>query len=125
MSESTIQPGADQRPNARGSVRAYWRIAGAYWSGASGVQAWSLTLISLVLVVGNIIVQYGINLWNRSFFNALERHDHGFVYRAIAIFLALAFAAALVAVLQLVFRMRLQILWRQWLTSQIAGSVAG
>ncbi len=125
MSESTIQPGADQRPNARGSVRAYWRIAGAYWSGSSGVQAWSLTLISLVLVVGNIIVQYGINLWNRSFFNALERHDHGFVYRAIAIFLALAFAAALVAVLQLVFRMRLQILWRQWLTRRLLGQWLG
>src|ERR1700748_2626559 len=101
MSESNVrQPGADQRPNARGSVRAYWRIADAYWTGPSAVQAWSLTLISLVLVVGNIVVQYGINLWNRSFFNALEQRDHTFVYKAIAIFLALAFAAAIVAVLQ-------------------------
>jgi putative ATP-binding cassette transporter len=75
-----------------------------------------LTLLSFVLVIGNIVVQYGINIWNRSFFNALERHDSGFVYRAIAIFVGLALAGALVAVLQLVFRMRLQILWRQWLT---------
>ena len=125
MSESSVISGADQRPYARGSVRAYWRLAGAYWTGSSALQAWSLTLISLILVVGNILVQYGINLWNRAFFNALERHDHGFVYRAIAIFLALAFAAALVAVLQLVFRMRLQILWRQWLTRRLLGQWLG
>jgi putative ATP-binding cassette transporter len=80
-----------------------------------------LTLISLVLVVGNVVVQYGINLWNRSFFNALQQRDQSFVYQAIAIFLALAFAAAVVAVLQLVFRMRLQILWRRWLMRRLVG----
>jgi putative ATP-binding cassette transporter len=106
-------------------VRAYWRLAGAYWTGKTAGQAWTLTVVSLVLVVGNIIVQYGINRWNRSFFNALEAHDHGFVYRAIAIFLALAFAAALVAVLQLVFRMRLQIMWRQWLTRHLSAHWLG
>lgn len=122
MSQSTGVPlQDDKRPRARGSARAYWRLAGAYWTGPTAFQAWSLTLISLLLVVGNIVVQYGINLWNRAFFNALEQHDHSFVYKAIAIFLALAFAAALVAVLQLVFRMRLQIRWRQWLTRHLVG----
>jgi putative ATP-binding cassette transporter len=115
----------DKRPRPRGSVRAYWRLAGAYWKGPTAIQAWSLTLISLVLVVGNIVVQYGINLWNRAFFNALERHDRTFAYTAIAIFLALAFAAALVAVMQLVFRMRLQILWRQWLTHRLVARWLG
>ncbi|MEA3057645.1 MAG: vitamin B12/bleomycin/antimicrobial peptide transport system ATP-binding/permease protein, partial [Sphingomonadales bacterium] len=111
----------DKRPRPRGSVRAYWRLAGGYWKGATAAQAWGLTLLSLVLVVGNIVVQYGINLWNRSFFNALEQHDHSFVYRAMVLFLGLAFAAAAVAVPQVVFRMRLQILWRQWLTSRLVG----
>jgi putative ATP-binding cassette transporter len=66
------------------------------------------------------LLQYGINLWNRSFFDALERHEASFVYRAIIVFLSLAFAAALAAVLQLIFRMRLQILWRQWLTHRLS-----
>ena len=118
MSEAT-PPHDDRRPRPRGSVSAYWRVAGAYWKGPTSVQAWSLTLISLVLVIGNVVVQYGINLWNRSFFNALQQRDPSFVYRAIVIFLALAFAAAIVAVLQLVFRMRLQILWRQWLMRRL------
>ena len=119
-----IPPHDDGRPHPRGSVSAYWRVAGDYWKGPTSLQAWSLTIIGLVLVIGNIVVQYGINLWNRSFFNALQQRDQSFVYRAIVIFVALAFAAALVAVLQLVFRMRLQILWRQWLTRRLVASVA-
>jgi vitamin B12/bleomycin/antimicrobial peptide transport system ATP-binding/permease protein len=109
----------DPRPNPKGSVRAYWRLAGDYWKGATAFQAWSLTGVSSVLVVGNIVVQYGINLWNRSFFNALQQRDATFAYRAIVLFFILAFLAALVAVLQLIFRMRLQIRWRQWLTRRL------
>lgn len=126
MSETVAAPAPDdKRPHPRGSVRAYWRLAGDYWKGATAFQAWSLTLISLVLVIGNIVVQYGINIWNRSFFNALQSRDKSFAYWAIALFLGLAFAAALVAVLQLVFRMRLQILWRQWLTRRLVGQWLG
>ena len=115
----------DHRPPARASVGAYWRLAGDYWRGPTAAQAWSLTVISLLLVVGNIIVQYGINLWNRAFFNALQQHDASFAYQAILLFLVLAFAAALVAVLQLIFRMRLQIRWRQWLTRRLVARWLG
>jgi vitamin B12/bleomycin/antimicrobial peptide transport system ATP-binding/permease protein len=126
MIEPTAVPiSDDKRPYPRGSVRAYWRLAGDYWKGPTAIQAWSLTLFSLVLIVGNIVVQYGINLWNRAFFNALQQRDQTFAYQAIAIFLVLAFAAALVAVLQLVFRMRLQILWRQWLTRRLVAQWLG
>lgn len=123
MSETDLPD--DKRPNPRDSVRAYWRFAGGYWRGPTAFQAWSLTISGFVLVVGNIVVQYGINAWNRSFFNALERHDATFAYRAIILFFILAFLAALVAVLQLVFRMKLQILWRQWLTRRLVGRWLG
>jgi vitamin B12/bleomycin/antimicrobial peptide transport system ATP-binding/permease protein len=112
----------DQRPNPRGSVRAYWRLAGNYWKGPTAFQAWRLTVTGLVLVVGNIVVQYGINVWNRAFFNALQLHDQTFTYRAIVLFFILAFLAALVAVLQLIFRMKLQIRWRQWLTRRLVAT---
>ena len=115
----------DQRPNPTGSVRGYWRLAGDYWKGPTALQAWGLTIVSFVLVVGNIVVQYGINVWNRAFFNALQQHDETFTYRAILLFLGLAFLAALVAVLQLIFRMKLQILWRQWLTRRLIAKWLG
>ena len=110
----------DRRPRPRGTVRAYWELAGGYWRGATAAQAWGLTILSFVLVVGNIVVQYGINRWNRAFFNALERHEPSFVYQAIGLFAVLALAAATVAVLQLIYRMRLQIRWRQWLVQRLA-----
>jgi len=115
----------DTRPNPKGSAHAYWRLAGDYWRGPTAFQAWSLTVIGFALVVGNIIVQYGINVWNRAFFNALQVHDQTFAYRAIWLFFVLAFLAALVAVAQLVFRMKLQILWRQWLTRRLVARWLG
>src|SRR5579872_4775605 len=119
VAESDAPLPEDRRPRPRGTVRAYWKLAGGYWRGPTAAQAWSLTVLSFVLVVGNIAVQYGINRWNRAFFNALQRHEQSFVYQAMLLFVALAFAAALVAVLQLIYRMRLQIRWRQWLVQQI------
>src|ERR1700740_1073100 len=110
----------DPRPRPRGTVRAYWRLAGGYWSGPTAPQAWTLTGLSLGLVIGNIAVQYGINRWNRAFFNALQQHEQAFVSQAMGLFAALAFAAAAVAVFQLIYRMRLQIHWRQWLVQRLA-----
>jgi vitamin B12/bleomycin/antimicrobial peptide transport system ATP-binding/permease protein len=115
----------DKRPDPRGSVRAYWRLAGDYWKGSTAFQAWSRTVISLVLVVGNIAAQSGINVWNRTFFNALERHDQTIAYRAIVLFFILVFFAALAAVLQLIFHMKLQIFWRQWLTRRLVARWLG
>lgn len=79
-----------------------------------------LTLSVAVLVVANIGVQYGINLWHRSFFNALEQKQSQGVLSAIAVFAALAAASTSIAVFQLVARMRLQVYWRQWLTGRLA-----
>ena len=43
-------------------------------------------------MIGNIAVQYGINLWNRALFNALQQCGQTFAYRAIMIFLDQMFA---------------------------------
>ena len=40
----------DERPRPKGSVRAYWRLAGDYWKGATALQAWGLTIAGFVLV---------------------------------------------------------------------------
>ena len=74
-----------------------WRAI--YWKGPTAAfQAWSPTIISLVLVVGNIAAQYGINVWNRHVFQRPERHDQTIAGRAIV--LLFNWHAALVAVLQ-------------------------
>ena len=110
----------DKRPPARGTVRTYWALSGGFWKGGTARRAWLLTGLGAVLVVANIAVQYGINRWNRYFFNALDRHDSSTVFQAIGLFAALAFLAAALAVVLLLCRMRLQINWRQWLTQRLA-----
>src|SRR5471030_2000531 len=54
-----------------------------------------------------------------------SRHDATFAYQAIVLFFILAFLAALVAVLQLIFRMKLQILWRDCLVRRLVGKWLG
>lgn len=110
---------ADKRPEARGTLSAYWRLSGGFWRGATARRAWLLTIGSAVLVVANIAVQFGINEWNKYFFNALDKKNSTFVFQAMELFAALALISTAVAVCTLMVRMRLQIGWRQWLTYQL------
>ena len=111
--------GPDLRPRATGTLRAYVRLAGGYWRGATAPAAYGLTLGTLALVMGGIAVQYGVNRWNAYFFNALERKDATVAFQAIALFVVLTILAALLATGALVCRMRLQVSWRRWLTHRL------
>jgi len=111
---------ADKRPRAAGSARQYWRLAGGYWSGPTRRQAWLLTVATIALVIANIAVQYGVNRWNRFFFNALEQKQSNIVLSAIGLFAILAVASSAISVAQLIARMKLQVYWRRWLSERLA-----
>jgi len=110
----------DKRPRRPGTFNEYWGLAGGYWKGPTARFAWWLTIITIVLVVSNITVQYGVNRWNAFFFNALEKKQSDVVLSAIGLFAALAVASSAVAVFQLLARVKLQVYWRQWLTERLA-----
>ncbi len=110
----------DKRPRKAGTVRQYWRLAGGFWRGPTARIAWTLTFGTIALVIANIAVQYGINRWNKFFFNAMEQKQENIVLSAIGLFAVLAVASSAVAVFQLIARMRLQVYWRQWLTERLA-----
>ena len=110
----------DKRPRPPGTFNEYWRLAGGYWQGQTARFAWLLTLLTLALVIANIAVQYGVNRWNRFFFNAMEQKQSDVVLSAIGLFAALAVASSAVAVFQLLARVKLQVYWRQWLTERLA-----
>ena len=57
--DASSGPAGDKRPRAPGTVGAYWRLAGGFWSGATGLRAWLLTMAVAVLVIANICVTYG------------------------------------------------------------------
>ena len=110
----------DKRPRTSGTAAAYWRLAGGFWHGPTARRAWLFTILTVVLVIANIGVQYGVNRWNAFFFNALEQKQSDVVLTAIGIFAVLAVACSAMSVFQLVARMKLQVYWRQWLTERLA-----
>jgi len=100
----------------------FWKLAAGFWKGKTGVIAWSLTLINIVIILINIGVQYGINQWNRYFFDSLSAKNIDDVLQAVIYFIGLA-SIAIAGVMSLVyFRQLLQIHWRRWLTLKLVSS---
>jgi vitamin B12/bleomycin/antimicrobial peptide transport system ATP-binding/permease protein len=100
--------------------RAFWAMASGFWAGRSAREAWVLTALIVALIVANIGVQYGINRWNRSFFDALDIRDVARVNREMLVFAGLAVAAVAAMVAQVFCRLTLQARWRRWLTASLA-----
>ncbi|MGB8173944.1 MAG: ABC transporter ATP-binding protein/permease, partial [Pseudolabrys sp.] len=66
-----------------------------------------------------VAVQYGINLWNRKIFDAIEKRDSAAVLWLSAAFFPLAFTSVALGVAQVFARMGIQRRWRAWLTDNV------
>lgn len=102
-------------------LRQFLRLAGPFFTS----EEWWLAWLLLVSVLGLTLLQIGIavrlNLWNRDFFDALDRRDwNGFITQ-MGIFALLAGATMGVAVYQFYLRQLLQLRWRRWLTAKLVG----
>ena len=73
----------------------------------------------MALIVLNVTVQYGINVWNRHIFDALERKDAAVVFHLIAIFIPLGVGSVILNVIMVYVRMNLQRRWRAWLNDAV------
>jgi vitamin B12/bleomycin/antimicrobial peptide transport system ATP-binding/permease protein len=97
----------------------FWHSARAFWSGAGDRLAWPLSAGVLALIFINLAVQYGINVWNRVIFDALQKHDSATVLFLSAIFLPLAVASVCCGMANIYGRMTTQRRWRAWLTQSV------
>src|SRR5215218_205358 len=61
-------------------LRRFWISARGYWSRRGDKLAWPLTVVLLILICINVGLQYGINVWNRAFFDAIEQRNVHTVY---------------------------------------------
>src|SRR3954466_1295229 len=106
-----------ERAQAQPLVRRFWHTARGFWySKKSWKVAWLMTGCLIALVVGQLIFQYQLNVWNRTIFDALEKKDSATVLRQALIFIPLAAGSIAVAVCVVYARMRTQRRWRAWLT---------
>ena len=75
----------------------FWLAASSFWRGRSARVAWGLTIVLVIIVLLQLLVQYLLNYWNRHFFDALERHDASALWTQAGLFLPLALASMLLA----------------------------
>jgi len=78
-----------------------------------------LSLSLVVLILANLGAQYGINVWNRVIFDALEQRDATTVLYLSAIFFPLAGASVLFGVTNVWARMTTQRRWRAWVSDSV------
>ena len=62
-------------PDEKQLLARFWQSASGYWRGRSAWRAWFLAFLLIANVLLQLLTQYGINFWNRDFFNAIGRRD--------------------------------------------------
>src|SRR3954464_9386582 len=97
----------------------FWISARGYWGRGGDRLAWVFTIGLLILIVANVGFQYGINVWNRAIFDAIEKRESATVFYLTAVFFPLAIGSVLLGVAQVFARMGIQRRWRAWLTSSV------
>src|SRR5437660_671298 len=100
-------------------LRRFWQTARTFWSGHRRAVAWGLTVGLLLVVLLNIAASYGMNLWNRAMFDALQNKDGQTALFLSLLYFVLLAASVGVNVAQVYGRMTLQRTWRRWLTDSI------
>jgi vitamin B12/bleomycin/antimicrobial peptide transport system ATP-binding/permease protein len=96
--------------------RRFWSSGLGFWNTR---RAWILTISLAGVIILNIGVQYGLNVWNRKFFDALENRDAAAAINQGLLFPVLAAASVLLGVFAVYFRMKTQRSWRLWLTNSV------
>ena len=100
-------------------LRRFWQSAAGFWGAAGGRRSWLLTGAILLLILLNLAASYGMNIWNRAIFDALEKRDAATVFFLSMIYFPLLAASVCLVVAQVYARMTTQRRWRAWLTHHL------
>jgi vitamin B12/bleomycin/antimicrobial peptide transport system ATP-binding/permease protein len=94
----------------------FWQSASGFWF---GWRIWGLFGVLIAVVLLQLLIQYWLNLWNRDFFNALERKDSSALWAQAQLFVPLAAGSLVLALVSVWGRMTAQRNWREWLTKHL------
>jgi putative ATP-binding cassette transporter len=97
----------------------FWISARGFWGKSGDRLAWLFSIGLVILIVANVGFQYGINVWNRAIFDAIEKRESSTVLYLTAVFFPLAIGSVLLGVAQVFTRMAIQRRWRAWLTNSV------
>ncbi|BAL73543.1 ABC transporter ATP-binding protein/permease [Bradyrhizobium cosmicum] len=97
----------------------FWISARGFWGRHGDRLAWPFSIGLAALIVLTVAFQYGINVWNRAIFDAIEKRDAATVFHLTAVFFPLAIGSIVLGVAQVFARMGIQRRWRAWLTNSV------
>jgi len=97
----------------------FWISARGFWGRNGDRLAWLYSIGLVVLIVLTVGFQYGINVWNRAIFDAIEKREASTVFHLTAVFFPLAIGSIVLGVAQVFARMGIQRRWRAWLTASV------
>ncbi|MEY9497033.1 putative ATP-binding cassette transporter [Bradyrhizobium elkanii] len=106
-------------PEEKQLLLRFWQSASGYWRGSSGWLGWFLVVLLIANVILQLLTQYGLNFWNRDFFNAVEQKNQPELIHQALRFVPLAGASIALDVSSVWVRMTLQRSWRAWLSSRL------
>jgi putative ATP-binding cassette transporter len=85
-------------------LRRFWRSATGFW-GRGNCYAWPLSGAVLLIILLNLGTLYAMNLWNRGFFDALDKRNTQQVFDLALLYFPLLAASVFLAVMQIYARM--------------------
>ncbi|MDP9840043.1 putative ATP-binding cassette transporter [Neorhizobium huautlense] len=97
-------------------LRRFWISARGFWSRRGDTTAWPFSVGLLALICINVGFQYGVNVWNRGLFDAIEQRNAPTVYYLGTLFPLLVIGSVGIVTSQVYVRMLIQRRWRSWLT---------
>ncbi|AJD41546.1 ABC transporter ATP-binding protein/permease [Rhizobium sp. SEMIA 4085] len=117
--DKELTPEEAEQARKRYLLKRFWISARGYWGRGGDRLAWPCSIGLLTLIGINVGFQYGINVWNRAIFDAIEQHNARTVYFLSAVFLPLVLGTVVLVVAQVALRMMIQRRWRCWLTTTV------
>ena len=114
-----MSPEEAERARKSYLLKRFWVTARGFWGKRGDRIAWAASAGLFLLIILFVAAQYGINVWNRYIFDAIEKRDAATVLWLTGVFFPLAFMSVLFSVVQVYARMGIQRRWRAWLTDNV------
>ena len=97
----------------------FWEAALGFWRNGGGRTAWVLTFVVIAIALVNLALQYRLNVWHRTMFDAIDKRDGSGVLHQTVTFLPLIAAVVGVAAAATHAKLTLQRRWRAWLNAHV------
>jgi putative ATP-binding cassette transporter len=103
-------------------LRRFWKSAAGFWGKREERWSWALSGALLLIILLNVATSYGMNLWSRGIFDALEKREPETVLFLSMLYFPLLVASVFLSVMQVYARMTTQRRWRAWLNDHLIDS---